>query len=137
MNVVVVADNGRCRGNGHVRATEIIVLIFNLSRPIRREQVLKATAHRVADIVTARGECQWQAGERIGHEHVVVLTECDAPLGVQQRRTPSVAETAGHRAEIAGAVRYREAAGYEGRRAGLAVSPGVLAFDTEDPVRRE
>src|SRR5690606_23398313 len=48
-----------------------------------------------------------------------------AALDVEQRRTPGVAETGGHRAEAT--------VGEEG----AGVEEAVVGFDTEDPVRRE
>src|SRR6185437_8363843 len=58
-------------------------------------------------------------------------------LGIEQRRTPGIAEPAGDRAELIGVGRHQGAAGEKRARIVAAAEPAILGFDTHHPVGRE
>src|SRR5215217_5424711 len=110
-SVLVVAetpagDIGRpCREGG---VAEIVILVLGLGRPVRGEHVFETAANRIAVLVAAiGGEGRWHAGHR--HPEIVAVAPGVTALGVEQRRTPGVAEPAGDRAELVG-VRGHEGA---------------------------
>src|SRR6266702_7772704 len=87
---------GRTGGDG--RAAEVVILVFGLGRPVRREHVFEAGADGVAVLAVAGG------GEGLRHAGDVDAEATVAPgvttLGVEQRRAPGVADAAGHRPEL-------------------------------------
>src|SRR2546426_5361773 len=92
-------DVGRaCREGG---VAEIVILVLGLGRPVRGEHVFEATADGVAVLVAAVGG---EARRHTSHRHpdIVAVAPSVTALGVEQRRTPGVAEPAGHRAELVG-----------------------------------
>src|SRR5215207_10396819 len=109
--VLVVAetatgDIGRPRREGGV--AEIVILVLGLGRPVRGEHVFETAADRIAVLVAAiGGEGRRHAGHR--HPEIVAIPPGVTALGVEQRRTPGVAEPAGHRPELVG-VRGHEGA---------------------------
>src|SRR5258706_12251927 len=91
-------DN-RSRPGGEGGVAEIVILVFGLGRPVRREHVFEAGADGVAVLVGAIG------GKRRGHAgdgdaDIGIVAPGIAALGVEQCRTPGVADPAGHRAEL-------------------------------------
>src|SRR5947209_5476717 len=92
-------DVGRaCRKGG---VAEIVILVLGLGRPVRGEHVFEAAADGVAVLVAAVGR---EARRHTSHRHpeIVAVAPSVTALGVEQRRTPGVAEPAGHRAELVG-----------------------------------
>src|ERR1700753_2151381 len=97
--VLVVADavaDNFSRAAGEGGAAEIVILVLELGRPVRSEHVFQAGADSVAVIVVAGGG-EGHARAAKADADIVVAPGVTA-LGVEQRRTPSVAEAAGHRA---------------------------------------
>src|SRR5438128_9041372 len=92
-------DVGRaCRKGG---VAEIVILVLGLGRPVRGEHVFEAAADGVAVLVDAvGGEARRHTSHR--HPEIVAVAPSVTALGVEQRRTPGVAEPAGHRAELVG-----------------------------------
>src|SRR5882724_13721326 len=104
-----VAERGKGGRSDEPAATEVIKLILGLGRPVLCEQVFEAGADGEAVAMAAiERERNRSASER--HAFVVVR-KCIAALGVQQGRTPGVANAAGHGAERALVVGVNESAG--------------------------
>src|SRR6201989_2416707 len=90
-------DISRTAGEGV--ATKVVILVLDLGRPVRREHVFETGADGVAILVVAvRAECHRNAAA--GRGNIRVVAPGVAALGVQQRRTPSVAKPAGDRTEL-------------------------------------
>ena len=68
---------------------------------------------------------------------IVAVAPGVTALGVEQRRTPGVAEPAGHRAELVGIGGHERAARKQHAVIVAAGQPAVLGFGAEHPVRRE
>src|SRR5947209_7959650 len=91
-------DIGWAGGKG--RAAEIVVLVLGLGRPVRREHIFKASADGVAVLAVAgRGDGLRHAGDVDAETAVAPRV---TTLGIDQRRTPGVADAAGHRADLVG-----------------------------------
>src|SRR5690606_29170240 len=99
----------------HVDVAEVVVLVFDLARPVLGEQVFKTSTNGVA--VTSAF-----ATEAVGEASV---SPGITALGVQQRRTPGVAEAAGDRAQVT-----------VGEPA-VGILEAVVGFQTRNPVRGE
>src|SRR5262249_17842752 len=123
-----LADNrGRTAGEGGV--AEIVVLVFGLGRPVRCEHVFETGADGPAVLVIAVGG-EGDRGTGDANPDIGVVQPGVTALGVQQSRTPSVADAAGDRAELIGIGGDQGAAGE--RHAGIvAVHPAVLGLDTD------
>src|SRR3954451_24877648 len=88
------------RTGGDRRAAEVVILVLGLGRPIRREHVFEASADSVAVLaVPGRGEGLRHACDIHGK---TAIAPGITALGVKQRRSPSVADATGHRAELVG-----------------------------------
>src|SRR2546429_6601 len=125
--------NQRCRCE-EAAVAEIVVLIFGLRRPVRREHVFDAAANGPAILVVAvqrEGDGNAGKGQRLAIVGIGV-----AALDVEQRRTGSVADAAGDGAEAALVVAVDVTGGEDGAEVVLA-EPAILSFDTDDPARRE
>src|SRR5262245_4212323 len=96
MEIVPIAKAGprvkSKRRNGGV--VEVEILILHLCRPIRREHVFETTTDGVTGVAAIDQERRIKDGD---HGQSAVITECDTTLGIEQSRSPRVAETAGHR----------------------------------------
>src|ERR1700761_5896795 len=115
---------------------EIVILVLDIGRPVRREHVFETGADRVAvTVVAVGGEVRRRASE--ADSDIRIVAPGIAALGVQQRRTPRVAEAAGHRTELIGIAGYHTAG--RKRHAGTAVAgePAILRLGTDDPIGRE
>ena len=113
-----------------VDVAEVVVLILDLARPARGEQVFETATDGVAVRLAVHRDHSGALYSR-----GVVVSKSVTALGVQQRRTPGVADAAGHRAEALLVVAEHHAT--DVNRVGVAVQPAVLGFDTEHPVRGE
>ena len=131
--VADAAERNEGRRADEAGVAEVVVLVFDLGRPVLREHVFEAGADGVAIVMAAV--------ERVGLRHaaerhrLVVVGVGIAALHVEQSRTPSVADAAGDRTKatlvvgIDRAVREHDAV--------VVAEPAVLAFDTDDPVGSE
>src|SRR5882757_5347870 len=82
-------EDGRAAGY-EGGAAEVVILVFNLGGPARREHVFEAGADSVAvTMVAVGGENQRRASSG-GHVDVVAVLPGITALGVKQRRTPGV-----------------------------------------------
>ena len=81
------------------------------------------------------GEGRRYAGHR--HPEIVAVAPGVTALGVEQRRTPGVAEPAGYRAELVGIGGHEGAARKQHAIIIAAGQPAILGFGTHHPVRRE
>src|SRR5882762_1933606 len=134
MLVVAEAGSNEDGGAGGNKggAAEVVILVFNLGGPARREHVFEASADGVAvTMVAVGGENQRRASSG-GHVDVVAVLPGITALGVKQRRTPGVAEPAGDRSKLV-VVRGDQHAAREQHASVAAAKPAVLGFDTEDP----
>src|SRR6185437_914837 len=136
--VLVVAkagadDFGRSAGEGG--AAEIVILIFELGRPVLGQHVFEAGANRIAVLAVA---CRRERhpGAREGNAEVRAVAPGITALGVKQGRTLGVAEAAGHRAELVGAAGYPRT-GREHDSRIVAAEPAILGFGAEHPIGRE
>src|SRR4029077_1122381 len=83
---------------GESGVAEVVILVLSLGRPVRREHVFQTAADGIAVLlVAAGGEGGRQAGN--GDADIVVAAPGVTAFGVEQRRTPSVAQPAGYRTE--------------------------------------
>src|ERR1700738_1944594 len=90
-------NRGRSAGEGG--AAEIVILVFGLGRPARREHVFETGTDRVAIIVASvGGKGRRHPGD--GYTEIVVVAPGVTALGIQQRRTPGVNAAAGDRAQL-------------------------------------
>ena len=136
MLVVTESDADDRGGAGRESGVaEVVVLVFGLGGPVRREHVFEACAHGIAIAMIAVG--------REGHRHaadayvkVVPILPGKTALGVKQRRTPGIAEAAGDRSKLI-AVGGHENAAWEQHAVVAVAEPGVLGFDTDNPARGE
>src|SRR5690349_12678057 len=127
------AGRNQRSGRAEIGVAEIIILIFGLGRPVRREHVFDADADGVTvAVVACRGERDRRAVERYP---LVVVGIGVTALHIEQARTPGVADTAGNRAEPALVIGVGEAAREDS--ADIAGQPAILAFEACDPVRIE
>src|SRR2546430_4799472 len=126
-------DLGGSTGEGG--AAKIVILVLGLGGPVRREHVFQTGANSVAVLMTSIGA----KGHRCAADadaDIVVVAPGVAALAVEQRRTPGVSEPAGGRAKLVvvggdqGATREQDAIA-------IGAKPAVLAFSTDQPVRRE
>src|SRR3954467_11200056 len=95
MLVLPAADTDNVdRTRGDRRAAEVVILVLGLGRPIRREHVFEASANGIAVLAVAGG------GEGLRDAGDIDAKAAVAPgitaLGVEQRRSPGVAEATGH-----------------------------------------
>src|SRR4051812_37075617 len=89
------------RGSREVGLAEIVILVLGLGRPVGREHVFETAADRIAVLVVAVGsEARRDAAH--GDANTVAVAPGVAALGVEQRRTPGVADPASHRSELVG-----------------------------------
>ena len=98
MLVIAEADGGNNTsgaGEESVPSAEVIVLVFDLARPVLGEHVFETTADGVAVATTA------VVGEGAAAETVreAGVSPGITAFDVQQRRTPGVAEPTGDRTE--------------------------------------
>src|SRR3954465_2387355 len=88
------------RTGGNRRAAEVVILVLGLGRPVRREHVFEASTNGIAVLAVAGG------GEGLRDAGDIDAKTAIAPgvtaLGVEQRRSPGVADATGHRAELVG-----------------------------------
>src|ERR1700742_737478 len=98
MIVVTIARADNWGGTtGKSGAAEIVILVFNLGGPVRREHVFKAAADGVA-VVAVSGGGKGNRNAAGGDIEVIIVAPGKTALGVKQRRPPCVAEPAGDRA---------------------------------------
>src|SRR6478672_3313416 len=136
MLVVTESDADKGGGAGRERrVAEIIVLVFDLGRPVRGEHVFETSAHGVAVAMIAVGrERRRHAAD--AYVEVVAILPAITALGIKQRRTPGVAEASSDRSKLVAVGGHEHAAGEQ--HAVVAVAePGVLGFDTDNPARGE
>src|SRR4051812_28647532 len=128
-------DIGRSGREGGV--AEIVILVFGLGGPIRREHVFEAAADGVAVLAVAvGGEAHRHAGHR--HADIIVVAPGVTALGVQQRRAPSVAEPAGYRTDLIVVVDgHQRTTGEQHAVIVAAAQPGILRFSANYPIGRE
>src|SRR5260370_18826894 len=128
------ADDGGGAGR-ECRVAEVVVLVFDLGGPVRREHVFEACAHGVAVAMIAVGrESLRQAGD--AYAEVVAILPPITALGVEQSRAPGIAEAAGDRSKLVAVGGDENAAG-EQHAGGAVAEPGILGFDTDNPARGE
>src|SRR6186713_542815 len=122
------------RAGGDRRAAKVVVLVLGLGRPARREHVFEAGADGVAVLAVAGGCKALRHAGDVDAEAAV--TPGVTALGVDQRRTPSVADAAGHGPELVGVGRHLRP---QRERDTVVVGrqPGILGLDTHHPVGRE
>src|ERR1700744_5118021 len=124
-------QRGRSREAG---VAEIVVLIFQLARPVRGEHVFETGTDGVTvAVVAAEAESDRRA---VGRDRLVVVGEGIAALYVEQARTPGVTEAARDGAEATLVVR-EDGVARKHDAAVVAAEPAVLGFCTHDPVRCE
>src|SRR5579872_2824560 len=130
------AERNECGRSGEAGIAEIIILIFQLARPVLGEHVFDTGADGPAIGVVA-GECERHphAGDGVD-DRLVVVGKAVAALYVDQAGTPSITEAAGQRAEPVLVVGIDGAAG-ENDAAIVAGNPAVLGLGTNHPVRAE
>src|SRR5713101_1615949 len=117
-------------------AAEVVILVFNLRGPARREHVFEAGADGVAvTMVAVGGESRRHAIG--GHADVVAVLPGITALGVKQRRAPGVAEPAGDRSKLIVLGGYQHAAREQHPVVVVVAQPAVLGFDTENPALGE
>src|ERR1700676_5462079 len=127
-----VGADDRRRSAGERGAAEVVILVFGLGGPVRREHVFKTGADGVAVLASASGGKRGRyAGD--GDADIVVVAPGVAALGVEQRRTPGVAEPAGGRAKLVVIGGYQGAAGEEYAIV-VVGKPAVLGLGTDHPV---
>src|SRR5438034_7510884 len=114
---------------------EVVVLVFGLGGPVRREHVFEACAHGVAVAMIAVGRESRRHAADADVEVVAILPAITA-LGVKQRRAPGVAEATGDRSKLVAVGGHENAAGEQHAIVAVA-EPGVLGFDTDNPARGE
>src|SRR5262249_26044818 len=111
---------------------EVEVLIFHLRRPIRREHVFKAATDGVTGVVAINEERRIKYRD---HGQTAVITKRGTTLGINKSRSPSVAETTGHRCKPFGAIPESAECIREG--AITIRDTAELALDTDHPIRPE
>src|SRR3979411_3407093 len=124
-------DVGRPGGKGGV--AEVVILVFGLGGPVRREHVFETGADGVAVLARAVGSkgCGY-AGDT--DADIVVVAPGVAALGVEQCRTPSVADPAGGRTKLVVFCSYTGAAREKPAIVSFVREPAVLGFSTDPPV---
>src|SRR6266446_536698 len=125
--------NDRGRSAGESGIAEVVVLVFGLGGPVRREHVFETAADGVAVLVTAIG----REGGRYaadGDSDIVVVAPGIAALGVEQRRAPSIAEPAGGRAKLVVVCGDQSASGEKHTIIVVVGKPAVLGLGTDHPV---
>src|SRR5258707_7373269 len=136
--MLVVAEPGADEDSGSGRergAAEIVILVFDLGGPVRREHVFEAGTDGVAVAMVAVGrESHRHAAD--AYAEVVAVFKGVTALGVKQRRAPGVAKPAGDRSELVAVGGHENAAG-EDHAVVVVAEPAVLGFDTDDPARSE
>src|ERR1700739_3223941 len=125
---------GGATGEGGV--AEIVIHVFAFDGPVRRKHVFETAADGVTVAMPAI--------DRKGHRYATNTgadTDAIAPgetaLGVEQRRTPSVADPAGRRAKLVGVPGYPRSQRERGAATVVARKPAILGFGTDHPVRSE
>src|SRR5260370_267763 len=136
MLVVVEPDTDDVSGAGPERgAAEIVILVFNLGRPVLREHVFEAGADGVAvAMITVRRESLRHAAA--GYAEIVPIVPGITALGVEQCRAPGIAKPTGDRSKLV-AIGGDESAEREEHAGIVAAQPAVLGFDTQDPAGGE
>ena len=117
-------------------AAEIIILVFGLGGPVRREHVFEAGADGIAVRVVAGGGERYRRSGGADAD-IAVVAPGVAALGVEQCRPPSVAEPAGDRAELVGIGGDQSARRKQHAIIVAVREPVVLGLGTDHPVRRE
>src|SRR5439155_11186416 len=100
MLVITESDaNDRAGAGRESGVAEVVVLVFGLGGPVRREHVFETGADSKTVLVGAIGG---KRGRYSGDTDtdIVVVTPGIATLGVEQRRAPGVAKPAGHRTKL-------------------------------------
>src|ERR1700730_3746284 len=118
-----------------VGLAEVVVLIFGLGRPVLGEHVFEAGTDGKAIVMAAVERESLRHAEQ--RQRLAVVGVRIAALGVEQSRTPGVAEAAGHRAEATLVVGVDKTGAREGNAVVVVAEPAPLAFNAEHPVRRE
>src|SRR3982074_3802183 len=87
-------------GAGRERdVAEIVILVFDLGRPVRREHVFKASSAAIPSAMSAvSGESHRRAAD--ADAEVVTVPPGEPAVGLKQRRGPGVAKAAGDRSEL-------------------------------------
>src|SRR5579871_1155442 len=120
---------------GEARIAEVVVLIFELARPVLGEHVFEAGADGPT-VVAVAGEAERDRRARTRHHRLVVVGEGITALYIEQAGTPSVADAAGDRTKTTLVVGV-DLAAREDDAAVVAGNKGVLGFSTDHPVRVE
>jgi hypothetical protein len=112
---------------------EIVVHVFTLERPARREHVFQAAAYRVTVAVGAiKGSKERSAAEK---QVVTSFGEGIAALGIQQSRPQGITDPASYRTQRPLIVVVDKSAGRACRKDEAVVvvpdQPAVLAFDAD------
>src|SRR5258705_1244623 len=117
---------------GESGVAEVVVLVFGLGGPVRGEHVFETGADGITVLVGAIGG---KGGRHAGDTDtdIVVVAPGIAALGVEQRRTPSVAEPAGDRAKLVVICGDKGASGKE-HAIVVVGKPAVLGLGTDHPV---
>src|SRR6266481_708299 len=127
-----VGAHDRGRSTGERRGAEVVVLVFGLGGPVRREHVFKTGADGVAVFVGAIGS---KPGRYAGNAdaNIVAVAPGVAALGVQQRRAPGIAEPTSGRPKLVVVCGHKSAAG-EKHAIVVVGKPAVLGLGTDHPV---
>src|SRR5258705_839176 len=124
-------DLGRSAGESGV--AEVVVLVFGLGGPVRREHVFETGTDGKTVLVGAIGGKRGRyAGDT--DADIVVVAPGIAALGVKQRRTPRVAEPAGNRAKLVVIRGHKGASGEKHAIIVIVGKPAVLSLGTDHPV---
>src|SRR5260370_22337719 len=118
---------------GEGGAAEVVILVFGLGGPVRREHVFETSADGVAVLARAvGGKCCGHAGDT--DADIVVVAPRVAALGVEQRRTPSVAEPAGGRTKLVVYCGDHSATRKNHAIVAVVGKPAVLGFSADHPL---
>src|SRR3984893_7353140 len=136
--MLVVPETGADAGRGPAGeggAAEIVILVFGLGGPVRREHVFETGADGVAVLVGGiGGKRRRHAGD--SDADIGIVAPGITALGVEQRRSPGVADPSGDRAELV--VLCSDRRGTRKHQVTVVVGkPAVLGLGTDHPVGRE
>src|ERR1700730_16904386 len=136
--VLVVTEAGaenRRRTTGESGAAEIVILVFGLGRPVRREHVFQTGTDREAVLAASiGGKGHRRAGD--GYPDIVVVAPGVAALGGEQRRTPRGAASGGYGSKLV-VLRGHQHATWKRHAIVVVGKPAVLGFRTDHPVGSE